>query len=209
MSKEPCSKPSGAATLSRMSARRPMRPEDLRRVVVVEELDLSGDGRLAVVVRRSIEKNRYVSHLFAIDVSSARDIPTARQLTRGTTRDASPRLCPDGHTLAFRRRDPSDDDAVPSIALMDLRTGAVRMARTGAHGAVGELAWSPDGRRLAFTAEVDPPRFIVGPTRSIAKRGKADSETPTARRVTRADWRWDEEGHLDRWSHLFVLDRPG
>jgi hypothetical protein len=35
-----------------MPVRRPMRPEDLRRVVV-EELDLSIDGRLAVVVCRS------------------------------------------------------------------------------------------------------------------------------------------------------------
>ena len=64
-------------------------------------------------------------------------------------------------------------------------------------------------RRLAFTAEVDPPRFISGKTRPIARRGKDDSDPPTARRITRTDWRWDEEGHRDRWSHLFVLDRPG
>src|SRR6476659_3431356 len=107
----PCPKPSAAATLSRMPARRPMRPEDLRRVVVVEELDLSVDGRLAVVVHRSIQQNRYVSHLFAIDPSSARDVPTPRRLTRDTTRDTSPRLCPDGHTLAFIRRDPADEDS--------------------------------------------------------------------------------------------------
>ena len=51
-----------------MPARRPMTPEDIRRIVVVEELDLSVDGRLAVVVRRSIQRNRYVSHLFSIDL---------------------------------------------------------------------------------------------------------------------------------------------
>ena len=28
------------------------------------------------------------------------------------------------------------------------------------------------------------------------------------RHITRTDWRWDEEGHRDRWSHLFVLERP-
>ncbi len=186
-----------------------MTPDDIRRIVVVEELDLSIDGRMAVVVHRSIQKNRYISHLFSIDLSSAREVPTPRQLTRGTTRDTSPRLCPDGHTLAFIRRDPSDDNSVASIALIDLRSGSVRMARIGAHGAVGEVAWSPDGRRLAFTAEVDPPRFISGKTRPIARRGKDDSDPPTARRITRTDWRWDEEGHRDRWSHLFVLDRPG
>ncbi|HEY7702113.1 MAG TPA: alpha/beta fold hydrolase, partial [Candidatus Limnocylindrales bacterium] len=83
--------------------------------------------------------------------------------------------------------------------------------RLGAHGAVGEVAWSPDGRRLAFTAEVDPPRFIAGHARPISRRGPAkgaDAESPLARHITRADWRWDEEGHRDRWSHLFVIDLP-
>jgi dipeptidyl aminopeptidase/acylaminoacyl peptidase len=185
-----------------------MTPEDIRRVVVVEELDLSVDGRTAVVVRRSIRGNRYVSHLFAIDVGSRRAIPAPRQLTRGTIRDTRPRLCPDGHTLAFVRTDPTDDDSVASIMILDLRrTDDPRAAKVGRHGAVGEIAWSPDGRRLAFTAEVDPPRFIAGKTRPISRRGKAGSdEAPVARHITRTDWRWDEQGHRDRWSHLFVID---
>ena len=159
-------KPSGAARLSRMPRRRAMTPEDIRRMVVVEELDLSVDGRTAVVVRRSIRGNRYLGHLFAIDLASGRDVPTPRQLTRGTIRDTKPRLCPDGHTLAFIRSDPTDDDSVAAIGILDLRRpDRVRMARVGGHGAVGEVAWSPDGRRLAFTAEVDPPRFISGRTR--------------------------------------------
>ncbi len=187
-----------------------MTPEDIRRIVVVEELDLSVDGRTAVVVRRSIRGNRYVSHLFAIDVGAGRAIPTPRQLTRGKIRDTRPRLCPDGHTLAFVRTDPTDDDSVAAIMLLDLlRTASPWPAKIGRHGAVGEIAWSPDGRRLAFTAEVDPPRFIAGKARPIWRRGKAGSdETPVARHITRTDWRWDEEGHRDRWSHLFVTDLP-
>ena len=87
----------------------------------------------------------------------------------------------------------------------------VRFVKTGDHGAVVELAWSPDGRRLAFTAEVDPPRFIVGPDhahRPPAPPNAKTAETPSprARRMTRADWRWDGEGHRDRWTHLFVVD---
>jgi dipeptidyl aminopeptidase/acylaminoacyl peptidase len=185
-----------------------MTPEDIRRIVVVEELDLSADGRTAVVVRRSIQGNRYVSHLFAIDLGSRRAIPTPRRLTRGTIRDTRPRLCPDGHTLAFVRTDPTDDDSVASIMIMDLRRAAdPRAVKVGEHGAVGEIAWSPDGRRLAFTAEVDPPRFIAGKTRPISRRGKSGSdEAPVARHITRTDWRWDEQGHRDRWSHLFVID---
>ena len=195
-----------------MPTRRPMRPEDIRRIVVVEELDLSVDGRTAVVVRRSVAGNRYISHLYAIDLGSDGAVPPPIRLTNGTTRDTKPRLCPDGHTIAFIRSDPSDDDAVAAAWILDTRRpDRAHPARVGKHGAVGEVAWSPDGRRLAFTAEVDPPRFIAGRTRPISRRGPAkgaDAESPMARRITRTDWRWDEEGHRDRWSHLFVIDMP-
>ena len=190
-----------------------MTPDDIRAIVVVEELDLSVDGRTAVVVRRSIKGDRYLGHLFAIDLASRRAVPTPHQLTRGTIRDTKPRICPDGTTVAFIRTDPADDDSVAAIGLLDLRRPErVRMARLGAHGGVAEIAWSPDGRRLAFTAEVDPPRFIAGRTRPVSRRGTAkgaDAEAPLARHITRSDWRWDEEGHRDHWAHLFILDTPG
>ncbi len=189
-----------------------MTPDDIRRMAVVEELDLSVDGQTAVVARRTIQGNRYLGHLFAIDLGAGRAIPRPRQLTRGMTRDTKPRLCPDGHTLAFIRTDPS----------RRRRPGGYRhprypAARSDPHGAVGatarsaEIAWAPDGRRLAFTAEVDPPRFITGKIPpSISRRGKSPHATtaPVARRITRTDWRWDEEGHRDRWSHLFISTCP-
>jgi dipeptidyl aminopeptidase/acylaminoacyl peptidase len=187
-----------------------MTPEDLRRVAVVEELDLSTDGSTAIVVKRTIKGNHYLGHLFAIDLASSSEHPRPRQLTEGAVRDTRPRICPDGHTVAFVRSNPADDDSVAAIHLLDLRRpGRVWPAKVGRHGAVGEIAWSPDGRRLAFTAEVDPPRFLIGKTAPISRRGKAPKDDgPTSRRIARADWRWDEEGHLDRWSHLFVMDLP-
>lgn len=189
-----------------------MTPADIRRQIVVEELDLSIDGRLAIVARRSVRGDRYVAHLYAIDLGDRR-IAKPRQLTSGLIQDRHPRLSPDGRTVAFIRRDPTNEDAIASIVILDLRRGRRRVLPARGHGSVGEFSWSPDGSRLAFTAEVDPPRFLVGPVPAVGarqpRRGdhKAASEpSPRARHITRVDWRWDGSGHQDRWSHLFVVE---
>ena len=191
-----------------------MTPEDIRRIVVVEELDLSTDGRLAVVVRRSIKGDRYHGHLFAIDLDRAatsRGPASSPGAPCGTPGRDSARM---GGRVAFVRTDPDRRGHTRAGSPCSISSGPVtpvRFVRTGDHGAVVELAWSPDGRRLAFTAEVDPPRFIVGPTTPVSRRRRPNAKTaetpaPRARHITRTDWRWDGEGHRDRWSHLFVVD---
>ncbi len=188
-----------------------MTPADIRRQVVIEELDLSLDGRLAVVARRSVRGDRYVSHLHGIPLDRGR-VGRPRQLTSGIVRDGWPRISPNGHSLVFIRTDPTDQAEPASLLILDIRSGGQRVIPRRAYGAVSEVVWSPDGRRLAFTGEVDPPRFLVGEIPALDSRRRhgaadgADRPSPLARRIDRVDWRWDGEGHRDRWSHLFVID---
>jgi dipeptidyl aminopeptidase/acylaminoacyl peptidase len=190
------------------ATRPPMTPADIRRQVVVEELDLAADARTAVVVKRTIRGIRYRGHLLAIPLDERRPIARPRALTSGAVRDTRPRISPDARTVAFVRSWPGDDDRLAALHLIPLDGGTPRRVRAGRHGGVGEIAWSPDGTRIAFTASVDPPRWIVGPigARVRARVSTKDDDTPVARHVTRTDWRWDEEGHRDRWSHLWIVD---
>jgi dipeptidyl aminopeptidase/acylaminoacyl peptidase len=173
---------------------RPMQPEDIRRQVVIEEHDLAVDGSFAIVVRRFVQRNAYASELWLVPLE-----PTGRprRLTRGRVRDTRPRISPDGRRVAFIRRELDGSERPGRLMLLRIAgSGRATLAVPG-NLAVADLAWSPTGDRLAFTAEVEPPRFLVGPK----PRAK---ESPLARRIRRIDWRYDDAGHVDRWEHLFV-----
>ncbi len=185
----------------------------IRAQVVLDEHDMSADGRFAVVVRRFVVHDRYRSHLWLVPLAgSGRPI----QITSGPVRDTGPRLAPDGSAVAFRRspaaapgrkhrgttEDPQEE--IARLRVLALKpdgspSGHPWAVRTPRNRSVGEVAWSRDGSRLALTVEVDPPRFLVGPV-------PAGEDAPTARRITRIDWQWDEEGTVDRWSHLHVVE---
>lgn len=192
--------------------RQPMSPADIERVVVVEEIDLAADGSFAVVARRTVRRGEYESHLHVVRLDR-RAAP--HRITAGRVRDSHPQIAPDGRTIAFVRSWVDDEDRPAALCTVPVTGGRVRtVAPRGTmpgFGSVDEIAWSPDGSRLAFVAAVDPQRFVVGarPALGTPAARSPKQRTPTARRTVRADWRWDEVGPRDHWSHLFVVASDG
>jgi dipeptidyl aminopeptidase/acylaminoacyl peptidase len=181
-----------------------MQPSDIRAQVVLEEHDMSADATFAIVVRRFVQRDGYASELWRVPLDGdkrrgAASRGGATRLTNGRVRDTRPRISPDGRRVAFLRRELDGREKPGRLMVMDLTRRARPTALFRGDFQVSDLAWSPNGDRVAFTAEVDEPRFIVG---SKPKPKQA----PLARRITRIDWRFDETGHVDRWDHLFVVD---
>ncbi|MFL5681454.1 MAG: S9 family peptidase [Chloroflexota bacterium] len=176
---------------------RPMVPEDIRRQVVLEEHDLAPDASFAVVTRRFVRGNGYASHLWVVPLGAARG-GAPRRLTSGAVRDTRPRISPDGRRVAFLRRELLGRGRPGRLMVVDVAGRGRPTDAGGGPSGVAEHEWSPGGDRIAFTAEVEPPRFIVGP--KPTKEGQ-----PLARVIRRIDWRYDDTGHVDRWEHLFVV----
>jgi dipeptidyl aminopeptidase/acylaminoacyl peptidase len=145
-----------------------------------------GDG--VVVSVAHIENDappRYASALFRYHLDGS-----VRRLTHGERRDTTPRIAPDGSTLAFL----SDRaGGKPQLYLMPLDGGEAAALGHFA-GGVRELAWHPDGERLLVIA-----------------RDTAEPESLGAgRRILQPYYRADGVGYLpSEPTALFSVDRHG
>jgi Tol biopolymer transport system component len=160
--------------------------------VALESVRLTPDGSSIVYALRRVVDGEYESHLWLRPLRGGR----ARRLTRGRVRDGTPAVSPDGRQLAFVRTPVGDADAQAQAWVLPLDGGEPWRLTSLPHG-VSSVHWSPDGSRLALVAQAGDHRFVVGE--------EAKGKTPTARRITRLDFRDDESGHVVRRAHLWLV----
>jgi dipeptidyl aminopeptidase/acylaminoacyl peptidase len=146
---------------------------DLRSCTLDDLLDLeslsdphcapAADRAAVVVTRRDPHEDRDRMHIDSVDLITGARL----SLTRGPS-DRSPRWSPDGRWLAFLRA----EDGPAQVWLLPIAGGEARRLTELPLG-VGELAWSPDGSRLAVTAPEQPeqaqPHDPVLVTRLVSK----------------------------------------
>jgi dipeptidyl aminopeptidase/acylaminoacyl peptidase len=150
-------------------AGRPMTARDLFKFKMVDDPQVSPDGREVawVKTRLDAEQNGYLSTIFVTDLEDG----SSRPLTSDLSRASHPRWSPDGRFIAFLAPvSTSEDEAEAQRAVSFLghlpqlmvvpATGGEERALTSLAGGVSQLSWSPDGTRIAFTTLVDPEKGL-------------------------------------------------
>ncbi len=170
----------------------PLVPSDLSRIVLLSDPQISPDGS-AVYYRRSWfdrDADELRGAIRRIDRNG-----TDHAFTAGTN-DRLARIAPDGSSVAFLAE--RDGQARVYVLRLD---GGEASPLGGGYAKISALAWSPDGKRLAFvaTAAHDPATARV-----------YHDEKTGARHIRMLPFKSDADGLLDGVrKHLFVIDAGG
>jgi dipeptidyl aminopeptidase/acylaminoacyl peptidase len=126
--------------------------DHFRRIVGVGGVQLSPDGRTAVITvsRPNYETDRFAQTLYAVDVATG----ATRQLTWDRRTVASASFSPNGRTLSFLA---PDSAGRMQIWLLPMDGGESRRLTAHPTG-VEHYSWRPDGDAIAFAATDSQPK---------------------------------------------------
>ena len=172
-------------------------PMDVFRLEYVADPQIAPNGKSIVYVRTfmDIKKDRRRSNLWIIHVDGS----DHRALTSGDGNDRAPRWSRDGKRLLYL-----SGDSELMCRWMD--AGNVGRLAKLPSDPLG-IAWSPDGKTIAFTMHVvETPRpFVQLPT---PPKGAEWAEPPVM--IQSLNYRFDGKGYLKAGHHhLFVLPADG
>jgi dipeptidyl aminopeptidase/acylaminoacyl peptidase len=178
-----------------------MLPADLGHCHVLGTPALHGDLLVVDLARPDVGEDTYLGGLWRIPLNGATSTrKNPLQWTFGGRRDSAPRISPDGAWVAFLRITGTEGKAARAqLYVMATAGGDARQVTDLPLGA-GAPVWSPDSRRIAFTARI-PEAGRYGTEPGVGP----DAESP--RRITTLNYRADNVGFVvDRHERLFVVD---
>ena len=178
----------------------PLSHLDIFQLEYAADPQISPDGKKVVYVRNSMDvmKDRRTTSLWIVDTEDG----SQRKLNSGEGRESSPRWSPDGGRLAFV----AGTEAGREIFVRWAATGQVARL-TQLPSSPRGLSWSPDGKWLAFSMQVEEkPSELVKP---LPRPQGAEWADPP-RVITRVYHEADGVGALkEGFHHLFVLPADG
>lgn len=183
-----------------------LRPEDVLSLKTVSDPQVSPEGSwVAFTVRTNdVKEDRRDTDVWMVPLAPMAQTPGggAVRVTSSPKPESRPRFSPDGRYLAFLSGREGDKS---QVWLLD-RQGGEAVKLTDYKADVGDLAWSPDSKRLALiVGDVDPDDPAAPGPDGKPKEG-AD-KTPKPIVIRRLQFKRDREGYLrELRSHLYVFD---
>lgn len=186
------------ATAAAAADKKPFEVADLYRLVGVEEPVIAPDGSAIVykLTRSDLPAMKRTSNLWRV----APDGSGSRPLTTSDANDSAPAFSPDGRTLGFI----STRSGEPQVWFLPWNGGEARRI-TNWPGGISSFLLSPDGKHLAFAADV---WVSCGGDAECNRRidaARADSKLK-AHLADRLLYRHWNEWRDGRRTHIFVLD---
>lgn len=176
--------------------KRPIRAEDLLRMVFVGDPQISPDGSRILFTRKHIgEKNKVVTNLCTVDADGV-----VTQWTQGQDGAGNGRWCPDGSAIAFVS---GREDKVSQIFVIPTTGGEARRLSKLPQGSIGSFKWAPNGKLIAFTFRHEMPRF----TKEAEKEREESGASRPPIEIDDILYRLDGDGYFagQRYA-LYLLD---
>lgn len=178
-----------------MPNKRPISLEDLTKIKVISEPELSPCGSKVVFVQTMIDEDEeYQSHLFVQSLPDGKPI----QWTFGKVRDHSPSWSPDGKTIAFV----SNRSGNNQIWLIKVEGGEAQQLTNSRRG-VSKPVWSPDSKKILFQITIKQGETIYDEVATEANEKKKSEPIV----IERLKYKSDTLGfHNESYQHLGIID---
>jgi len=173
---------------------------DVFQLEYADDVQISPDGSRIVYVRVShdIMTDRARRNLWLVNADGTNNRP----LRSESKSFMSPRWSPDGTRLAYV----SAAEGSPQLYVRWMDTGQTALL-TNLVQAPGAIAWSPDGKSIAFTQFVPSSK---PPLASPPEKPQGASWAPPVKVVDSVVYRADGQGFLDiGFNHLFIVSAEG
>ncbi len=173
--------------------KRPVRPDDLLRFVLVGDPQLSPDGGEVLFTKRTVdEKNATVGQLWSVGLGG-----NLRQWTSGEKGAGGGRWSPDGSRIFFT----SAREGSAQVYAIPTSGGEAWKLTSFEEGSIGDVRVSPDGTKLALTYRPAMPGDTKAAKKLREERGL--SEPPVE--IDHVLYRYDGDGYFANERYALVV----